>query len=64
MSITISLIAILGLLLFFAIKLRSATTGAVIIAVLFGFYLSRTDAAPSVDDTVTSITDALTDIGN
>lgn len=64
MPVTVSLIAILGLLLFVALKLRSATTGAVVIAVLFGFYLARTGAAPSVDDTVTSITDAITEIGN
>lgn len=63
MTVSLSVVLFLGIAVAVAIKLRSATVGAVILASLFGFYLASTDAAPAVNDTVASLANALADIG-
>ncbi|WP_217201627.1 hypothetical protein [Streptomyces buecherae] len=64
MTISISLVLLLGVGVALAMKLRSATLGAVLVAALFGFYVAGTDAAPTVRDATTAITDAIPGAGN
>ncbi|QKV92301.1 hypothetical protein HUT19_11530 [Streptomyces sp. NA02950] len=64
MTVTVSLVLLLAIGLGALFKGGHLRVGAAVIAVLFGFYLANTDAAPSVNKTVTSITDAITGIGN
>lgn len=64
MSVTVSAVLILGIAVAAALKFRSLTAGGFILAALFGFYLASTDAAPSVNQFVTAITDAIGGIGN
>lgn len=64
MTVTVSLVLLLALGLGALLKGGHLRTGAAVVTVLFGFYLAHTDAAPTVNDTVTSIADAITDIGH
>ncbi|NBM17502.1 hypothetical protein [Streptomyces sp. GC420] len=64
MFLTISAIALLGLLLALLLRFKALGIGAAVIAVLFGFYLSRTGAAQSIDQVMTALADAVRDIGN
>lgn len=64
MSISVSLALVLGVALLVAMKMRSLTAGGAVIAVLFGFYLASTDAAPSIHDLISNFTTALEDAGN
>ncbi|WP_327190007.1 hypothetical protein [Streptomyces xinghaiensis] len=64
MFLTISAIALFGLFLALLLRFRALGIGAAVIAVLFGFYLSRTGAAESIDQIMTALANAVRDIGN
>ncbi|WP_326811195.1 hypothetical protein OIE62_20605 [Streptomyces scopuliridis] len=64
MFLTISALALLGLLLALLLRFKAVGIGAAVVAVLFGFYLSRTGAAESIDQVITALADAVRDIGN
>lgn len=64
MTVTVSLVLLLALGMGALLKGGHLRTGAAVVAVLFGFYLANTDAAPTINKTVTSIAEAVTDIGN
>ncbi|KNE79656.1 MULTISPECIES: hypothetical protein [Streptomyces] len=64
MFLTISAIALFGLFLALLLRFRALGIGAAVIAVLFGFYLSRTGAADSIDQVMTALANAVRDIGN
>ncbi|AXK35889.1 hypothetical protein DVA86_27955 [Streptomyces armeniacus] len=64
MNISVSIALLLGVALLVALKMRSLTAGGAILAVLFGFYLASTDAAPAVHDLVNNFATAVEDAGN
>ncbi|WP_329456779.1 hypothetical protein [Streptomyces sp. NBC_01497] len=63
MFLTISALALLGLLLALLLRFKSVGAGAAIIAVLFGFYLARTGAAASIDQLMSAVGSAVHSIG-
>ncbi|GAA2688549.1 hypothetical protein GCM10010400_61710 [Streptomyces aculeolatus] len=63
MTVSLSLVLILGVAVLAALKMRSVTLGAAVVAALFGFYVAGTDAAPTVNELVTALADAVRDIG-
>jgi hypothetical protein len=48
MAVTISLVALFGLILFFLLRARSLSWGAAFIATAFGFFLASTGAAQPI----------------
>ncbi|GAA2650879.1 hypothetical protein GCM10010400_09880 [Streptomyces aculeolatus] len=63
MTITITALALFGLLLALLIRFRAVGVPAAVVALLFGFYLSRTGAADSIDQIMTALADAVNDAG-
>ncbi|WP_069625958.1 hypothetical protein [Streptomyces niveus] len=64
MVLTVSALALLGLLLLLLLRFKSLGVGAAVVAVLFGFYLARTGAADSIDQIMTALSDAIRDFAN
>jgi hypothetical protein len=64
MTVTISVVLILGVLVAALLKYRAVGFGAAVLVALFGFYLGSTDAAPAIDHFVTAVADAVAGIGN
>lgn len=62
MAVTLSLVALFGLILALLLRSKALGVGAAIVAVLFGFYLSSTGAAPAITEIVTSLINALPDL--
>ncbi|MGW8570615.1 hypothetical protein [Streptomyces niveus] len=63
MFLTISALALTGLFLALLLRFRALGIGAAVVAVLFGFYLSRTGAADSIDQIMAALADAVRDVG-
>lgn len=59
MSLTISALALFGLLLAMLLRSKTLGAGSAIVAVLFGYYLSRTGAAAPIDQVMTAISNAI-----
>ncbi|MFJ3344148.1 MULTISPECIES: hypothetical protein [Streptomyces diastaticus group] len=59
MAITLSLVAILGLILFFLLRSRTLSAGAAFIAAAFGFFLASTGAADPINKLTQSVLDAI-----
>ncbi len=64
MTVSVSAVFLLGVALLVALRMRSLTAGGAVLAVLFGFYLASTDAAPAVNDLVSNVATAVEDVGN
>ncbi|MCX4824396.1 hypothetical protein OG883_31985 [Streptomyces sp. NBC_01142] len=64
MFLTISALALFGLLLALLLRFKALGIGAAVVALLFGFYLSRTGAAASIDQVMNALADAVRDVGN
>ncbi|MDQ0941794.1 hypothetical protein [Streptomyces sp. V1I1] len=62
MAITVSLVALFGLVLFFLLRSKTLGYGAAFIAVMFGFYLASTGAAQPVNDLTTAVVNAIGDL--
>jgi hypothetical protein len=62
LSFSISVLLLFGLLLGMLIRSRSVGAGAAVVAVLFGYYLSHTPAAPAIDQIMAALADAVPDI--
>ncbi|WP_327324681.1 hypothetical protein OG735_20820 [Streptomyces sp. NBC_01210] len=62
MAITVSLVALFGLVLFFLLRSKTLGYGAAFIAVVFGFYLASTGAAQPVNDLTTAVVNAIGDL--
>ncbi|MFD9815032.1 hypothetical protein [Streptomyces sp. NPDC059080] len=60
MAITLSLVALFGVLLALLIRFKSLGIGAALVAVLFGFYLASTDARHTINDLTTAVTRTIT----
>jgi hypothetical protein len=59
MAFSISALALFGVLLMLLMRYRALGAGAAIVALLFGFYLARSSAAPSVDQIMSALRDAI-----
>ncbi|RLV01338.1 hypothetical protein CTZ27_12615 [Streptomyces griseocarneus] len=59
MSFSISALVLFGLLLAMLIRSRSVGIGSAAVAVLFGYYLSRTGASAPIDQVMTALGNAL-----
>ncbi|WP_049581039.1 hypothetical protein [Streptomyces sp. SBT349] len=63
MTVTVSLVLVFSLLVLALLRFKAVGVGAAIACALFGFYLADTDAADSINETVTALTDAISGIG-
>jgi hypothetical protein len=64
MTVTISVVLLLGVLVAALLKFRAVGFGAAVLVALFGFYLASTDAAPAIDQFVTAVAHAFAGIGD
>ncbi|MER7515910.1 hypothetical protein [Streptomyces sp. NPDC126499] len=62
MAITVSLVALFGLVLFFLLRSGSLTYGAAFVAAGFGFFLASTGAATPINQLTNSVIDALSNL--
>ena len=59
MAVTVSLVALFGLVLFFLLRSNTLGYGSAFIAVMFGFYLASTGASGPVNELSAAVVDAL-----
>ncbi|MDJ0463643.1 hypothetical protein ABCR94_06945 [Streptomyces sp. 21So2-11] len=59
MAVTVSLVALFGLVLFFLLRGKSLGFGSAFIAVMFGFFLASTGAAGPVNELTTALINAI-----
>lgn len=62
MAISLSVVLLLGIVLVVMVRGGSIKTGPAVVAVLFGFFLASTGAAPTINDAMDSLTDTISDI--
>ncbi|MER5889904.1 hypothetical protein ABT160_39275 [Streptomyces sp. NPDC001941] len=62
MAVTVSLVALFGLVLFFLLRSKSLSVGAAFIAVMFGFFLASTGAAGPINHMASSVVEAFADL--
>ncbi|MFE7174243.1 hypothetical protein [Streptomyces sp. NPDC057616] len=59
MAVTISLLVIFGALLVILLRSRTLGFGSAFVAAMFGFYLATSGAAPTVNQLMRAVVDAL-----
>ncbi|WP_344018998.1 hypothetical protein [Streptomyces luteireticuli] len=59
MSFSISALVFFGLLMAMLVRSKALGAGSAVVAVLFGFYLSRTGAAAPIDQVMAAISHAI-----
>lgn len=59
MTVTLSVVLILGIALAVLLRFKSLGAGACVVAVLFGFYLAGTDASDPISKLTAAVVDAL-----
>ncbi|MHC0432012.1 hypothetical protein ACX6XY_17765 [Streptomyces sp. O3] len=62
MALTVSLVALFGLVLFFLLRSHSLSYGAAFIAAGFGFFLASTGAAEPINELTRAVIDAVPDL--
>ncbi|MEU6165379.1 hypothetical protein [Streptomyces tanashiensis] len=62
MAVTVSLVALFGLVLFFLLRSRSLGPGAAFIAAGFGFFLASTGAARPINQLAESLIQAASNL--
>jgi hypothetical protein len=62
MAVTVSLVALFGLVLFFLIRSKSLGYGSAFVAAAFGFFLASTGAAGPISQLTTAVIDAIQQI--
>ncbi|WP_432114373.1 hypothetical protein [Streptomyces sp. S1] len=62
MAITVSLVALFGLVLFFLLRSKTLGAGSAFIAVMFGFFLASTGASTPINQLTTSVIEALSNL--
>ncbi|WP_329545465.1 hypothetical protein OG548_13795 [Streptomyces sp. NBC_01356] len=62
MAVTVSLVALFGLVLFFLLRSKSLGYGAAFIAAGFGFFLAATGAAGPINELARAVIDAIPDL--
>ncbi|WP_405804859.1 hypothetical protein [Streptomyces sp. NBC_01187] len=64
MTLTVSVVLVLGVLVAVALKFRAIGVGAFILVALFGYSLSSTDVAPTITQFLGDLGDVVAGIGN
>ncbi|MGC5263219.1 hypothetical protein ACPXCO_19540 [Streptomyces cyaneofuscatus] len=59
MAVTVSLVLLFGLVLFFLLRSKSLGAGSAFIAVMFGFFLASTGASAPINELTTAVIDAI-----
>ncbi|MFJ3210190.1 hypothetical protein [Streptomyces flaveolus] len=59
MAVTVSLVFLFGLVLFFLLRHGSLTPGAAFTAVMFGFFLASTGAAGPINEMAAAVVHAI-----
>lgn len=59
MVVNVSLVLLLGLILFFLLRTRTLTLGSALTAAGFGFFLASTGAAQPINTLTTALIDAI-----
>ncbi|MFF9840369.1 hypothetical protein [Streptomyces sp. NPDC013740] len=59
MAITVSLVALVGLVLFFLLRSKTLGYGSAFIAAMFGFFLASTGAAGPINQLADAVLDAI-----
>ncbi|MCX5237580.1 hypothetical protein OG824_20465 [Streptomyces prunicolor] len=59
MAVTVSLVALFGLVLFFLLRSNTLGYGAAFIAVMFGFFLASTGASTPINQLARAVIDAI-----
>ncbi|MEU0985060.1 hypothetical protein [Streptomyces sp. NPDC005953] len=59
MAITVSLVALFGLVLFFLLRSKTLGWGSAFIAVMFGFFLASTGASGPINELTTAVINAI-----
>ncbi|MGW6407386.1 hypothetical protein ACWF95_09475 [Streptomyces vinaceus] len=64
MAITVSLVALFGLVLYFLLRSKTLGYGSAFIAIMFGFFLASTGASGPINELTTAVVNAVTDLGS
>ncbi|MET9697737.1 hypothetical protein ABZY31_12500 [Streptomyces sp. NPDC006529] len=64
MAITVSLVALFGLVLFFLLRSKTLGYGSAFIACMFGFFLASTGASGPINELTTAVLNAVSDLGS
>ncbi|MFF4952549.1 hypothetical protein [Streptomyces chattanoogensis] len=59
MAVTISLVALLGLVLFFLLRSKTLGYGSAFIAIMFGFFLASTGASGPINQLTHAVIDSI-----
>ncbi|MFD5885527.1 hypothetical protein ACFWHQ_05980 [Streptomyces sp. NPDC060334] len=59
MAVTVSLVALFGLVLFFLLRSHSLSTGSAFVAAGFGFFLASTGVAGPINEMAAAIVHAI-----
>ncbi|ROQ31948.1 hypothetical protein EDD98_0915 [Streptomyces sp. PanSC19] len=62
MAVTVSLVALFGLVLFFLLRSKSLGPGAAFIAAGFGFFLASTGASKPINQLAASLVEAASNL--
>ncbi|MFF1340752.1 hypothetical protein ACFVYT_23050 [Streptomyces sp. NPDC058290] len=64
MAITVSLVFLFGLVLFFLLRSKTLGYGSAFIAMMFGFFLASTGASGPINELTTAIIKAVSGLGS
>ncbi|MFJ9343670.1 hypothetical protein ACIRP0_30970 [Streptomyces sp. NPDC101733] len=64
MAITLSLVFLFGLVLFFLLRSKTLGYGSAFIAMMFGFFLASTGASGPINELTTAVLNAVSDLGS
>ncbi|MBT2507076.1 hypothetical protein J7I98_14500 [Streptomyces sp. ISL-98] len=59
MAFAISSIVLFGVLLALLLRFKALGVGAAVVALLFGFYVAKSDAAPFIDQIMSAVANTL-----
>ncbi len=62
-AISLSMVLLMGIILVVLIRGGSVKIGPALVAVLFGFFLASSSAAPDINDALDEITESISEIG-
>ncbi|MFE6071228.1 hypothetical protein [Streptomyces sp. NPDC056525] len=62
MAVTVSLVVLFGIALFFLLRFKQVSPGSAFTAVMFGFFLASTGAAGPINRLAESLIDAATNL--
>ncbi|MEV8207126.1 hypothetical protein ACWD9X_23485 [Streptomyces sp. NPDC005075] len=62
MAVTVSLVLLFGLVLFFLLRSNTLGWGSAFIAVMFGFFLASTGASGPINELARAVIDAIPDL--